>query len=178
MPLRETVQAGAAKAPSCEHGKWQFAGSDYGRKATNWRCPKPASRWIRAERLHPLIPRQTPRWWMLYNGRTAGRARVWATKERVVAATGSLLPLCVRGLERVALHADLCTLVKLACALARARAVALAWSPLYNKLLAPQSKPVRLGPSPRPCVTHFRWLFGLSAGILAARPARLEPYSV
>jgi hypothetical protein len=37
-----------------------------------------------------------------------------------------LFPLRVRGIDRVALHADLTILAKLACALARARAVALA----------------------------------------------------
>jgi hypothetical protein len=38
----------------------------------------------------------------------------------------ALLPLRVRGLERVRLHADLTILAKLACALGRARAVPLA----------------------------------------------------
>jgi len=40
----------------------------------------------------------------------------------------SLLPIRVRGIERVRLHADLTILAKLACALARARAVPLAAS--------------------------------------------------
>ena len=50
MPLRLTpaVKAGADDPPTCEHGRWQFAGSDYKRKASKWRCPtgecKPASR--------------------------------------------------------------------------------------------------------------------------------------
>ena len=38
----------------------------------------------------------------------------------------ALAPLRVRGLDRVRLHADLTILAKLACALSRARAVALA----------------------------------------------------
>jgi hypothetical protein len=38
----------------------------------------------------------------------------------------ALLPLRVRGIERVRLHADLTILAKLSCALARARAVPLA----------------------------------------------------
>jgi transposase len=38
----------------------------------------------------------------------------------------SLLPLRVRGLDRVRLHADLTILAKLSCALAQARAVPLA----------------------------------------------------
>jgi hypothetical protein len=38
----------------------------------------------------------------------------------------TLLPLRLRGIERVQLHADLTILAKLACALSRARAVPLA----------------------------------------------------
>jgi len=38
----------------------------------------------------------------------------------------ALLPLRVRGIERVRLHADLTTLAKLGCALANTRPVALA----------------------------------------------------
>ncbi len=65
MPLRETptVKRGDHKPPSCEHGEWTFAGADSTRKATKWRCPtgerKPASKWVKADRLHPLIPRET-----------------------------------------------------------------------------------------------------------------------
>ena len=68
MPLRMTpaVKAGADEPPKCEHGRWQFAGSDYKRKASKWRCPtgecKPASVWIKASRIHPLIPRDSERW--------------------------------------------------------------------------------------------------------------------
>ena len=38
----------------------------------------------------------------------------------------AMLPLRVRGIERVALHTDLTILAKLSCALAKARAVPLA----------------------------------------------------
>jgi hypothetical protein len=67
------------------------------------------------------VPRDTDRWRKLYRGRASverafGRAKVeWA-----------LLPLRVRGMDRVRLHADLTMLTQLACALARARAVPLA----------------------------------------------------
>jgi transposase, IS5 family len=127
VKLRQTgaVRRGDHKPPTCEHGHWRFAGADYKRKATKWRCPTgectPASRWIKADRLHPLIPRETLRWGKLYADRSAverafGRAKnEWA-----------LLPLRVRGLERVRLHADLTMLAQLACALARARTVPLA----------------------------------------------------
>jgi transposase len=77
IPLRETtgVKRGDHRPPTCEHGEWTFAGADYGRKATKWRCPsrecKPASRWIKADRLHPLIPRETPRFTALYRRRAA-----------------------------------------------------------------------------------------------------------
>jgi hypothetical protein len=104
---------------------WRFAGSDYTRKASKWRCPtgecKPASRWVKADRLHPLIPRETLRWQKLYRGRAAVEREFGRLKHE-----WALLPLRVRGLERVKLHADLTILAKLSCALARARAVALA----------------------------------------------------
>ncbi len=67
IPLRDTpaVLKGDHKPPTCEHGEWRFAGSDSKRGVSKWRCPtgecSPASRWIKADRLHPLIPRETPR---------------------------------------------------------------------------------------------------------------------
>jgi hypothetical protein len=75
IPLRETtgVKKGWHKPPTREHGEWRFAGADYGRKAAKWRCPtgecKPASHWVKADRLHPLIPRETLRYRKLYRGR-------------------------------------------------------------------------------------------------------------
>src|SRR5215218_7336297 len=68
-------RAGDRKPPTCEHGTWTFAGADYNRGATKWRCPtgecKPASVWVKADRLHPLIPRETLRYRKLYRGRGA-----------------------------------------------------------------------------------------------------------
>jgi len=127
IPLRETpaVKAGKAGPPSCEHGTWRFAGSDSKRGASKWRCPtgecSPASRWVAADRLHPLVPRETPRWRKLYRGRAAVEREFGRLKHE-----WALAPLRVRGLDRVALHADLTILAKLACALSRARAVPLA----------------------------------------------------
>jgi len=126
-PLRKTgrVLAGDAKPRCCEHGEWTFAGTDYKRKATKWRCPtgecKPASVWVKADRLHPLIPRHTKRSKALYSSRGAIEREFGRLNHE-----WSLLPLRVRGIERVRLHADLTILAKLATALARARAVPLA----------------------------------------------------
>jgi hypothetical protein len=119
------VVRGDHKPPTCEHGEWRFAGSDMKRGASKWRCPtgecKPASRWIKADRLHPLIPRETPRFTALYRRRAAVEREVGRLKHE-----WALTPLRVRGLDRVRLHADLTILAKLACALSRARAVPLA----------------------------------------------------
>ena len=68
IPLTKSpgVKRGDHKTPTCKHGAWRFAGSDSIRRASKWRCPtgecKPASTWIKAERMFPLIPRDTPRW--------------------------------------------------------------------------------------------------------------------
>ncbi len=104
----------------CEHGAWTFAGSDYRRKASKWRCPTgeccPASIWIKADRRHPLIPRETKRWRDLYRGRAVVEREFGYLKHH-----HGLAVLRVRSLERVALHADLTILARLARALARTR---------------------------------------------------------
>jgi hypothetical protein len=127
IPLRQTpdVKKGKHKRPCCEHGEWRFAGADYRRNATKWRCPtgecQPASVWVKADRLHPLIPRETLRWKGLYRCRASVEREFGRLKNE-----WSLTPLRARGIERVRLHADLTILAKLSCALARARAVPLA----------------------------------------------------
>src|SRR5436190_24390850 len=119
------ARAGRRRHPRPQRWHWRFAGSDSKRGASKWRCPtgecRPASRWVKADRLHPLIPRETPRWRKLYRGRAAVEREFGRLKNE-----WALLPLRVRGIERVRLHADLTILAKLACALARARAVPLA----------------------------------------------------
>jgi hypothetical protein len=123
IPLRETgaVKAGKHLPPSCEHGTWTFGGSDRKRGASKWRCPtgecKPASVWIKADRLHPLIPRESKRWKAAYRKRASVEREFGRLKNE-----WGLTPLRVRGLERVRLHADLTVLTKLASALTRARA--------------------------------------------------------
>ncbi len=122
VALMETarVKRGEHKPPCCEHGKWTFAGADYKRRATKWRCPtgacQPKSTWVKADRLHPLIPRETARSRRLYHSRGAVEREFGRLKHE-----WAMLPLRVRGLERVRLHADLTILAKLSCALARAR---------------------------------------------------------
>jgi len=73
--MTPAVVRGDHKAPCCEHGEWTFAGADYTRKATKWRCPTgectPASVWVKADRLHPLVPRHTTRSKALYKSRGA-----------------------------------------------------------------------------------------------------------
>jgi hypothetical protein len=123
IPLKATtaVKRGDHLPRECEHGTWKFAGSDRKRGASKWRCPTgecaPASTWIKADRLHPLIPYGTDRWFRLYRGRGAVEREFGRLKNE-----WGLKPLRVRGLDRVRLHADLTVLTKLACALSRARA--------------------------------------------------------
>ena len=117
LRVTERVKRGEHKPPTCEHGTWTFAGADFKRKATKWRCPtgecQPASRWVKADRLHPLIPRDSERSRQLYRSRGAVEREFGRLKHE-----WALLPLRVRGIERVRLHADLTILAKLACALA------------------------------------------------------------
>jgi transposase len=119
------TERGEHKPPRCEHGTWTFAGADFKRRATKWRCPigecEPASTCVKADRLHPLIPRESERSRKLYRSRGAVEREFGRLKNE-----WALLPLRVRGLDRVRLHADLTILAKLACALARVRAVPLA----------------------------------------------------
>lgn len=137
IPLKATpfVKRGDHKPPTCEHGEWVFAGADRKRGLTKWRCPhaagsrkgqlklgcSPASKWVKASRLHPLIPRNSKRFGDLYRGRSAVEREFGRLKHE-----WGLGPLRVRGIEKVQLHADLVILARLASALARARAVPLA----------------------------------------------------
>lgn len=122
VALRKTpaVVRGEHKPPTCEHGEWTFAGADRKRNACKWRCPtgecQPASRWIKADRLHPLIPRETLRWKGLYRGRASVERAFGRLKNE-----WSLAPLRVRKIERVRLHANLTILAQLASALNRAQ---------------------------------------------------------
>src|SRR5580658_73711 len=117
IPLRETpaVKKGKAAPPKCDHGTWLFAGSDAKRGASKWRCPtggcSPRSVWVKASRLHPLIPRETERFKALYHQRGAVEREFGTLKHQ-----RALLPLRVRRIERVRLHVDLTILVILAAA--------------------------------------------------------------
>ncbi|HUN79124.1 MAG TPA: transposase [Solirubrobacteraceae bacterium] len=124
IALRKTpaVLRGDHKPPCCEHGEWRFAGADRKRGATKWRCPtcecQPASVWVRADRLHPLIPRETKRWKGLYRGRASVERAFGRLKNE-----WALAPLRVRRIERVRTHANLTILAQLACALGHAEAL-------------------------------------------------------
>jgi transposase, IS5 family len=127
IPLRQTpdVKRGENRPPECEHGEWRFAGADRERGAAKRRCPTgqctPGSRWIKANRLKPLIPRETLRWKGLYRGRGSVERAFGRLKHE-----HGLAPLRVRRIERVRLHADLTIMAQLSCAVNRERAVALA----------------------------------------------------
>ncbi|MDQ3155104.1 MAG: transposase [Actinomycetota bacterium] len=127
VPLKLTVNVanGKHEPPSCQHGVWTFAGSDTKRGASKWRCPtgrcQPASVWVKADRLHTLIPRSTDRWKAIYRTRVAVEREFGVLKHE-----WAMLPLRVRRLPRVRLHVDLTILARLACALTEARAVPLA----------------------------------------------------
>jgi transposase, IS5 family len=125
IPLRKTpdVVKNKDKPPCCEHGEWRFAGADHKRGATKWRCPtgecKPASVWVKADRLHPLIPRETLRWKGLYRSRASVERAFGRLK-----GDWALAPLRVRRIERVRLHANLTILSQLARALNQTQMVA------------------------------------------------------
>jgi transposase, IS5 family len=127
IPLRQTpdVKRGEDKPPTCEHGEWRFAGADHKRCARKWRCPKgecdTKSKWIKADRLHPLIPRETLRWKGLYRGRASVERGFGRLKNE-----WSLTPLSVRRIERVRLHANLTILSQLTSTLNQERAMTLA----------------------------------------------------
>lgn len=127
IALKQTpaVKRGEHKPPCCEHGEWKFAGADKKRDATKWRCPTgectPASVWIKADRLHPLIPRETLRWRKLYRRRASVERAFGRLKNE-----WALAPLRVRRIERVRLHADLTIFAQLAVALSKEQALPLA----------------------------------------------------
>ena len=135
IPLKQTVQVVAGKhlPPSCEHGTWTFAGSDAKRGASKWRCPtsecQPTSAWVKADRLHTLVPRTTDRWHQLYRQRGSVERGFGRLKHE-----WGMLPLRVRRIERVRLHVDLSILAQLITALAKARASAVPLTGLKTRL--------------------------------------------
>jgi len=77
--------------------------------------------WIKADRLHPLIPRETDRWKDLYDKRGAVEREFGYMKHE-----WAMLPLRVRRLSRVRLHVNLSILARLATVLSQERAFSLA----------------------------------------------------
>jgi hypothetical protein len=118
IALKETqaVKDGKHKPQTCDHGEWTFAGADAKPGAAKWRCPtgecKPASMWVKMDRLHPLIPHGTDRWKSFYKKRTAAEREFGRLKNEY-----GMLPLRVRRLPRVTLHVNLTILAQLGSAL-------------------------------------------------------------
>lgn len=123
IPLVKTksVKERKHKPPACDHGEWTFAGSDAKRGASKWRCPtgecEPRSKWVKASRLHLLVPRSTDRFRQFYRQRGAVEREFGTLKHQ-----WGLLPLRVRRLARVRLHVDLTILATLANAAVRSDA--------------------------------------------------------
>jgi hypothetical protein len=146
IPLRQShdVKRGDHLPPSCPHGVWIFAGSDRRRGASKWRCPtgecEPASTWVKADRLHTLVPRESKRFRAAYRKRGAVEREFGRLKHE-----WALRPLRVRGLDRVRLHTDLTILTRLSCALVKARAATSASSPREARRGLPKRSPPRSG---------------------------------
>jgi transposase len=77
--------------------------------------------WVKADRLHTLVPRSTKRWKCTYRQRGCVERGFGRLKNE-----WGMLPLRVRRIERVRLHVDLTILSQLVTALEKARAVPLA----------------------------------------------------
>lgn len=121
IPLVKTkiVKESEHKPPTCDHGEWVFAGSDAKRGASKWRCPtgecEPRLVWVKASRLHLLVPRSTNGFREFYRQRGAAEREFGVLKHQ-----WGLLPLRVRRLARVRVHVDLTVLGHLAAALSSA----------------------------------------------------------
>ncbi len=124
VPLKETpfVKAGKHRPdPRARHlGLRRFRRQAW---SVEVRCPSgecsPASVWIKADRLHTLIPRETARWKKLYRGRSGVEREFGRLKHE-----WAMLPFGCGGSS--GFHVDLTILSRLAVALAKARAVPLA----------------------------------------------------
>ncbi|MGH3110608.1 MAG: transposase, partial [Gaiellaceae bacterium] len=103
IAYRERKTGSPDDVPTCGHGRWTFAGADFKRGATKWRCPSgacaPKSIWLKGDRRNPLIPRETKRWRDLYRGRAAVEREFGVLKHRF-----GLAPLRVRGLALLPTH--------------------------------------------------------------------------
>jgi hypothetical protein len=76
--------------------------------------------WVKADWLHPLIPRETLRW-----KASTGAAHPSSAFGRLK-NEWAFAPLCVRRIERVRLHADLTILAQLSSALNWAQTASIA----------------------------------------------------
>ncbi len=127
IALRETpaVKRGEHKPPSCEHGTWTFRGGGLQAQGDQMALPhgqvQARVTLGQGRSAAPADPARDRALTQALRQPRSGRARVRQAQARM-----ALLPLRVRGLEWVRLHADLTILAKLCCALTRARTVALA----------------------------------------------------
>lgn len=128
VPIIESgdrIRVNDVRPPTCKHGPWVPAGTDWRRRQVRYRCPSwknPAARcskWsvrLQESRLICLIPRETDRWWNYRNRRGAvERANKIAKHEHRLDA------LRTRGIERAKRHVDMVYIAWLARSLARAR---------------------------------------------------------
>jgi hypothetical protein len=116
--MTPAVKRGDPKPPTCEHGEWTFAGTDYKRQSDEMALPH---RRVQAEvhlghggptapahpATHGALGEAVTRAVAPSNGRSGGPS----TNGRCCAAGA--------GRDRVALHADLTILAELGCALAK-----------------------------------------------------------
>jgi len=126
-PLRQTpaVVRGKHKPPCCEHGEWTVAETNYKRKGDEVALP---DRGVQArvgvgQGRPPAPAHPTP-----HEAVARPLQQPWSRRARVRSAQArmGMLPLRVRGIERVRLHADLTILAKLASALGKDRAAPMA----------------------------------------------------
>lgn len=95
ISLRQTtaVKQGEHLPRTCAHGEWTFAGADAICGASKWRCPAGEcavkSAWVKADRLHPLVPRTTERFKALYHQRRAVEREFGRLKHEWVAAAAA-----------------------------------------------------------------------------------------
>jgi len=130
IPLKDMQKVGGQLLdkqgrPFCEAGAWKWMGTDYKRKRSKWACPMtcdnpagcagrkgPKTCYLNLKddyRKHSLVPRDTEKFWTLYNKRGAVEREFSRLKDQYM--LGSLR---VQGMEKVTLHFELALITRLA----------------------------------------------------------------